>query len=443
MHWAIDARVLVAAAFRRLHRRWISLTMTPGTTANSLDFVNDPISISVQAPCPAMGFWDHAGHGSRFSGARLMTDLQASLMIIGGTVVVGVITYNKWQEYKAKKSVERAFSSEHDDILMTPDSPATTADSGRHEPSFESNYSDYPDAASVATEDDQYQAQERVEPAAAEVEAAARAQAPHRELPVDELIDCLIPLALGAPARGEKILPKLQVLRHVGNKPVHFIGQCDDGRWEPIAHGGVYHQLIAGVQLANRSSALNELEYSELIMQLRQVADEIDAEPDVTDMTKVMADAKALHQFVAEYDAQLSVNIQANDAPWAISTLLSALERQGFDVRPDGRLVMPNGDGGILFSLSTNVTLAAETTTRLTLLLDVPRVAAEFDGFGAMVACARVLAARLDGTVVDDSNQPLSYAAVEEIAGQVTSFYEHMEKAGVPAGSSRASRLFS
>jgi len=65
---------------------------------------------------------------------------------------------------------------------------------------------------------------------------------------------------------------------------------------------------------------------------------------------------------------------------------------QGFDLRPDGRLVMPDGDGGILFSLSTNVTLAAETTSKLTLLLDVPCVAPLRDGFGAMIACARMLA---------------------------------------------------
>jgi FtsZ-interacting cell division protein ZipA len=365
-----------------------------------------------------------------------MTDLQASLFVIGGTIVAGVITYNKWQEYKAKKSVERAFSSEHDDVLMTPDSAAAGTQSGRHEPSFTDEYPEPASAASHAG----HQAAGRDEPAA---DKAVPAQAPQKGLPVDELIDCLIPLALGAPARGEKILPRLQSLRHVGNKPVHFIGQCDHGGWEAIVHGGIYYQLMAGVQLASRSSALNELEYSELINQLRQVADDIDAEPNVPDMAHVMVNAKALHQFVTEYDAQLSVNIQANDAPWAISTLLSALERQGFDLRPDGRLVMPNGDGGILFSLSTNVNLAAESTIRLTLLLDVPRVAPEFDGFGAMVACARVLAARLDGTVVDDSNQPLSYAAVEEIAGQVGAFYENMEKAGIPAGSIRALRLFS
>src|SRR4029077_19600045 len=122
----------------------------------------------------------------------------------------------------------------------------------------------------------------------------------------------------------------------------------------------IYIALQAGVQLANRSNALNELEYSELVMRLRQIADDIDAEADIPDMTMVMVSSRALHQFVTEYDAKLSVNIHSNGAPWAISTLLSALERQGFDSRPDGRLIMADGDGGILFSLSTNVTLAAD-----------------------------------------------------------------------------------
>jgi FtsZ-interacting cell division protein ZipA len=374
-----------------------------------------------------------------------MTDLQASLMVIGGTIVVGVISYNKWQEYKAKRSVERAFSSEHDDVLMNPGAEPSIAmnDVERREPGMAPapRYAADDDDISLVGLDDQPMdrptSQAETAPA-----APTEPSAPQKELPVDGLIDCIIPLALGAPARGEKILPRLQVLRHVGNKPVHFIGQNDGGEWESIAHGRVYLALQAGVQLANRASALNEIEYSELIMSLRQIADDIDAEPDVPDMTSVMAGARALHQFVSEHDAQLSVNVQANGAPWEVNTLLSALERQGFDLRPDGRLVMPDGEGGILFSLSTNVTLAAETTSRLTLLLDVPRVSPAHDGFGAMVACARVLAARLDGTVVDDGNQALSYSAVEEIAEQVGSFYAHMESSEIPAGSIRASRLF-
>ncbi|RZI42290.1 cell division protein [Herbaspirillum sp. HC18] len=354
-----------------------------------------------------------------------MTDLQASLMAIGGAIVVGVITYNKWQEYKAKKSMQRAFSSEHDDVLMN---PAADAAEGRQEPTLAPQAQ--PDAAVESAESVQNDVEAPVPP-------------PQKELPVDDLIDCSISLTLESPVRGEKLLPKLQSLRHVGNKPVHFIGQRGDGGWEPVAHGVAYHSLFAGVQLANRSGALNEIEYSELITSLRQISDDIDADLDVPDMAHVMTRARSLHQFVSEHDAQLSVNIQSKGAPWAINTLLSALERQGFDLRPDGRLVMPDGDGGILFSLSTNVTLAAETTSRLTLLLDVPRVAPLRDGFGAMTACARMLAARLDGAVVDDGNQPLGDATLSEIAGQVAAFYSHMENANIAAGSTRALRLFS
>jgi hypothetical protein len=47
-----------------------------------------------------------------------MTDLQMTLFAAGGAFIVGVFSYNKWQEYKAKKSVERAFSTDHDDVLM-------------------------------------------------------------------------------------------------------------------------------------------------------------------------------------------------------------------------------------------------------------------------------------------------------------------------------------
>lgn len=373
-----------------------------------------------------------------------MTDLQASLMAIGGTILVGVISYNKWQEHKAKKTVQRAFASEHDDVLMQPDAMEDKSVADRHEPTLSPDdmMPDTPAMPSAAPSAE-HTFDEGIDGAENTVDAP-RTVAVQKELPIDELIDCAIALELASPpVSGEKILPKLQSLRHVGNKPVQFIGQREDGNWELVTIGVTYYALFAGVQLANRSSALNEIEYSELIMRLRQIADDIDAEPDVPDMGAVMASAKSLHQFVAEYDAQLSVNVQAKSAPWAINTLLVALERQGFDLRPDGRLVMPDGEGGVLFSLSTNVTLAEETTSRLTLLLDVPRVAPSHDGFGAMTACARMLASRLDGVVVDDGNQPLSDVTLAEIAEQVNDFYQHMEASNVPAGSARALRLFS
>ena len=266
--------------------------------------------------------------------------------------------------------------------------------------------------------------------------------APRLDLPVDQLIDCTIALGLESPLRGDRILPVTHTLRHVGNKPVHFIGLADDGHWEAIAHGRTYTMLQAGIQLASRLSALNEIEYSEFVSRLRQVADDLGAECDVPDMSRIVSIARGLHQFVSEYGAQLSVNVQSNRAPWQISTLLAALTRQGFELRPDGRLIMPDGDGATLFSIATNASGGDETTSRLTLLLDVALVSASRDGYGAMISCARSLATRLDGTVVDDSNQPLPDETLAEIATQVQAFYADMETSEIPAGSTRALRLF-
>lgn len=431
-----------------------------------------------------------------------MMDLQTSLIVIGGVFVVAVISYNKWQEHKARKTVERAFSSSHDDVLMSPEeqgmpgapiAPPAPVERGAGLPAadplderMEPGLYEMPDRKPVPAPLKAYLDQagfEQREPylddaqqAAADAVAEALAQAPQstvaqviagaeeqietapaftpppemqarlaprRELPVDELIDCNIPIALENPLRGDKLLPALQNLRHVGNKPVHFIGRTAEGDWEAVAHGGVYTALLAGAQLANRSNAMNEIEYSELVMRLRDLTDALAGEPELPDMPDVIKTAQALHQFIADHDVQLSVNVRTTGAPWSLATLLAALTRQGFDRRTEGYLVMQDGEGEVLFALSTNATQADETTDRLTLLLDVPRVAPARDGYGALVACARSLAARLGGVMVDDSDQPLSDASLADIAEQVAAFYSAMESADIPAGSTRALRLFS
>jgi hypothetical protein len=414
-----------------------------------------------------------------------MTDFQMSLIAAGGVFVVGVISYNKWQEYKARKSVERAFASSHDDVLMKTGAaperssaepvPGEAGAADRQEPVLDAN-ADAP-FAELAGADALAEPVVR-EPGSAPPGApggvavggagvAAAALDPLAGLPgakpdtppaqlaenlVDPLIDCLIPLNVEGAARGDKILPALLKLRRVGNKPVHFVGLAVNGDWEPIVHGGVYTRLQAGVQLATRTTALNELEYSEMVTRLRAVADEIGAEPEVPDMIEVMSEAKNLHRFVAGHDAQLGVNLASKGAPWAMSTLIGALESQGFDVRPDGRFAMldkeegstaPGASSVPLFTLSTNVNLGADTTSRLTLLLDVPCVAPGKDGFGRMVDCAKSLEQRLSAAIVDDFDQPLLDAALGEIAGQVSEFYQEMEAADIPAGSTRALRLFS
>lgn len=390
-----------------------------------------------------------------------MTELQASLMAIGGVIVVGVISYNKWQEWRAKKSVEQAFSPLQDDVLMG-GGPAE-----RQEPvlsPFEG-----PDAVvahahddlahgAVETHDDQGDEHGRhahrdqhdhQDDGAAAAPAAPAAPAPRSSFIeshakpslLDEAIDCIIPLTLDTPLRGEKISAAFQQLHIVGNKPVRVIGKNEADHWEMVAVGGIYTELKVGVQLATRANALTELEFSELASRLNQLSDELGASPELPEMADTIATARGLHQQVHEFDAQLSINVRASGAPWSIATMKPALQRQGMELRPDGRLVMPDGEGGILFSVLTNAE-PDDTSRLITLLLPVARVAPAFGAFKAMSAFAKSLATRLSGVVVDDEGQPLSDAALAEIAAQVDAFYQQMAQAGMPAGSARAQRLF-
>lgn len=364
-----------------------------------------------------------------------MSELTMSLIIAGVAFVVIVYIYSKWQEYRARKSVDRAFSDGHDDVLMN---AHDDVDLVRQEPQFDHDELSELDAADPI---DLSVGELRSENKLAKQDFDATMFG--KELSVDDLIDCVIPLEFDAPIRGERLLKEVSDLKYVGRKPVHFIGLTHDGVRDEIAHGSIYTAMFAGIQMVSRSGPLNELEYSEFVSKLREIADRLNAHSDVPDMNRVMSNARELHQFVAEHDAQLSVNVLSNGAPWDITTLLGALEKQGFDVRPDGRLVMPDGDVGNLFTLSTNVSASETVTSKLTLLLDVPCVSPDLEGFGVMAKCARSLASRLGGTVVDDGNNPISEQALAEIAEQVREFCNAMAIAEIPAGSRRAKRLFS
>ena len=285
-------------------------------------------------------------------------------------------------------------------------------------------------------------AEPSVDTGASAAPSAAAAAAAVRRSPLDPAIDCIIPVLLEAPLRGERLLQAFQHLHLVGSKPVKVAGLSDDGHWEPVAVGGVYTQLQVGVQLATRSSALTELEFSELASRLDQMADDLAASPDLPDMHEVVAQARELHHLVQEFDAQLSINVRSNAAPWPMSTLKPALQRQGMELRPDGKLVMPDGEGGLLFSVNVNANPADDSSAKITLLLPVALVAPERGGFKAMTAFAKSLANRLSGAVVDDEGLPLPDTSIAAIAEQVADFYRAMAQAGIPAGSHVAQRLF-
>lgn len=361
-----------------------------------------------------------------------MTELQASLIAIGGAIVVGVVSYNKWQEWRARRSVENAFSPLEEDVLM-----GAKGGSERQEPVLGPVAADA-DAQDQATGP----ASEALDETAQHHSSSPFVETAPKPFPLDTFIDCVIPLTLEMPLRGEKVTAAFHQLRLVGNKHVEVIGETEAGEWEKVAVAGVYHALQVGVQLANRHGPLSELEYSELVSGLNQLSDELDATPELPDMAEVMNLAKRLYQLIHEFDVQLSINVRAKEGSWSLATLRPALQRQGLELRPDGRMVMQDGEGSALYWVLTNANPADDTTSLMTLLLPVATVAPERDGFKSMTALARSLATRLSGMVVDDAGHPLSDESLSAIAQQIRSFYGAMEQTGISPGSPRAQRLF-
>ena len=165
---------------------------------------------------------------------------------------------------------------------------------------------------------------------------------------LDPLIDAIATLALEAPVTGDLALVHLPPSRRAGTKPFLIEGlNAATGEWELPVAGQRYGEFQAGVQMANRSGALNEIEYSEFVQKLQAFADGVGAMAELPDMLDVVARARELDAFAGGHDAQLSLNLRANAAAWSVGYIQQSAQRQGFvpGVLP-GRLVLPGAEDG-------------------------------------------------------------------------------------------------
>jgi hypothetical protein len=103
---------------------------------------------------------------------------------------------------------------------------------------------------------------------------------------IDALIDAVTALALEAPVSGDTVIAHLPASRRAGGKLLLIEGlNAETGEWETPAAGARYGELQAGVQLANRGGALNEIEYSEFVQKVQSFADAVGAQPDFPAMS--------------------------------------------------------------------------------------------------------------------------------------------------------------
>ncbi|WP_414442195.1 cell division protein ZipA C-terminal FtsZ-binding domain-containing protein [Burkholderia sp. 22PA0106] len=268
---------------------------------------------------------------------------------------------------------------------------------------------------------------------------------------VDRRIDCIVPIRLAGPMPGERLMPAAQRLRRAGSKPVHIEGKPEGtDHWELLQGGVRYEELRAAVQLANRNGPLNELEFSEFVSGVGQFADAIDGGAEFPDMLETVQMARELDGFAAQCDAQLSINVMSDGAPWSANYVQAVASQDGLLLSRDGtRFVKLDARQNPVFMLQFGDTnflrddLTYKGSNMITLVLDVPVADEDILPFKLMCDYAKSLSDRIGARVVDDSRRPLPEATLVAIEQQLMKLYGRLEQAGIPAGSPVTRRLFS
>jgi hypothetical protein len=342
-----------------------------------------------------------------------MSNFQIGLVVLGGLVLLGLLVHSAWSARvnTPKQAQETA--------------PAVTA---QNEPVFE-------------------------ETSFGSLELHVH---PLRRLHIDPLIDAVAPInldPLAAEVTGEAALAALPSTRRVGTKPFSIEGfNSDLQEWEAPVAGAHYSVFQAGVQLANRTGALNDIEYSEFVVKAQAFADAVGATPEFPEMRHEVARARELDNFASAHDAQLGLNLRAKHASWSPGYVHQMASQQGFvPGQLPGRMVLPAAQEGAppLLSLTFDSQAAlaedpAQSAIReLILHLDVPQVDRFEHPFARMCQAAQAMAQSMDGVITDDNGQPLAPQALDGIAHELQRLYDMLDERDVAAGSTLARRLFS
>jgi hypothetical protein len=375
-----------------------------------------------------------------------MSTLQISLAVAGGLVLAGVVAHGAWS---ARRSVPKRALREAAPVQeprtpgsvepvagANPSSPAGRNDElddlqERREPSFDTDSGgnfDLPPLANLAS--------------LATLE---------RKAGLDPLIDAMAPVMVDSVVSGDAALAAMPGTRRAGSKPFAVEGLCAASGEFPVA-GKRYRAFQCGVQLANRTGALNQIEYSEFVMKAQAFADAIGGEPEFPEMLDEVARARELDHFASAHDAQLSFTLRARQTAWSPGYVQQNASRIGFVAGAiPGRMVLPAHESGsssiIGLAFDTQAAMAEDpeqTALReITLSLDVPQVLRAEQPFARMCEAALALAKSMDGVIIDDNGSPIRPEAMEGIHADLEQLYDTLDARDLSAGSVLGRRLFS
>jgi len=358
----------------------------------------------------------------------MSSSLTVGLAVLGGATLAGLVAWNAWT---TRRNTPR--QPEQDTVPTPPPAQDSFGGGGDTQPD--------PDG--------------RVEPVFGDSTGSlvSAVAAPERKPGLDALIDVIAPIALDAVVSGDAAIAAMPTTRRTGSKPFAIEGQNEaGGHWETPQPGARYTAFQAGVQLANRSGALNEIEFSEFVMKTQAFADAVGGTPDFPEMRHEVGRARELDQFAGGHDAQLSLTLRARQAAWSPGYVQQHAARLGFvaGVIP-GRMVLPASQTGappvLVLSFDTQAALAEDPTQAalrdLIISVDVPQVSRSEQPFMRLREAAATLGQSMDGVLTDDRGQLIRDEALDAIGADLESLYDTLDARDLSAGSPQARRLFS
>ena len=347
-----------------------------------------------------------------------LSDLQLALAVIGLLILIAVAILNI-KYARARRKAKELSEYALDDRFA-------------REPSFGPGFADG-------------NAGERAEPSFGDAQSTT-ISAPEK-FAIDPRIDCVITLRFDEAISGAEILEEINTWTDLEAQSTARwmceglnanLDVAED--WEELRPNSTYSDLQLAIQLASRKGAIGVLELSDFCSRAQALAETLGSQIDMPSVSTMLESAKELDVMAAESDIQLSINVLFDEpCPWGNFDAL--MRQRGFKLSRNGRSYEYLSKGVVLFNsadLDPNKSVA-----QVTLLLEVPLVPQEERAFERMLSEGVEIAQAAHGRLVDDNGINLSEAAVISIRQHLDILYANLEKSGVPAGSSTASRLFS
>jgi hypothetical protein len=354
--------------------------------------------------------------------------------------VVLIVGYNKWQERKHRNKAEKAFKSEHRDVLLEPRGAGQADEAGGRFERREPGFGNGDEAAGTA---------DGPRPVR---EASIMRSAPELPALLDSRTDCVIRLEAIEPLDVQRLWQAQCEQLEGLPKPVRWFGFNDAGNlWFPIGpdSAGACHWFCAALQLVDRRGSIGEADFMRFSGGVQRVADALMAlPPGLPARAETLHDAAELDRFCADVDVQIGVNVVAGEHPLDAREIAQFARQHDLSLAGDGSFHALADDGSTLFTLANleadlfTEDMPAFATTGITLVIDVPCVRDGVAAFDRMMEIAGALARQCSGAVVDDNRAVFGTEAAELIRSQIRQFQDRMAASDIPAGGPLARRLF-